>query len=52
MNKLILLFLLCVSSFVWANESSGTTAAREWLQTVDAGDYAESWQKSDSFFKS
>lgn len=52
MKKLILILSLCVSSFVWANESAGSIAAKEWLKIVDAGEYAESWQKSDSFFKS
>ncbi|MBU2978784.1 DUF4019 domain-containing protein [Alteromonas sp. C1M14] len=52
MKKLLLILSLCVSSFVWANESAGVTAAKEWLKIVDAGKYSESWQKSDSFFKS
>lgn len=52
MKKLILILSLCVSSFVWANESAGSIAAKEWLKIVDAGKYVESWQKSDSFFKS
>ncbi len=52
MKKLILILSLCLSSFVWANESSGSIAAKEWLNIIDAGKYAESWQKADSFFKS
>lgn len=51
-EKLILILSLCISSFVWANDSSGSIAAKEWLKIVDAGDYAQSWQESDSFFKS
>ena len=52
MKKLILILSLCLSSFVWADDSSGLTAAKEWLKIVDAGNYIESWQKSDSFFQS
>jgi hypothetical protein len=52
MNKLILILTLCISSLVSANESSGSAAAKKWLKIVDAGNYKESWQKSDSFFKS
>jgi len=52
MKKLILILSLCVSSFVWANESTGSIAAKEWLNIIDAGEYAKSWQKADSFFKS
>jgi hypothetical protein len=52
MKKLILILSLCISSFVWAHESSGSIAAKEWLQIVDAGKYIESWQKSDSLFQS
>ena len=51
MNKLILILSLCVSSLVLANDSSGSTAAKQWLKIIDAGNYAESWQKSDSLFK-
>ena len=52
MKKLILILSIYFSSFVWANESVGVTAAKEWLRIVDSGEYAESWEKSDSFFKS
>jgi len=52
MKKLILILSLCVSSFVWANDSSGSIAAKEWLNIIDAGEYGESWQKADSLFKS
>jgi len=52
MKKLILILSLCISSFVWGNESLGSIAAKEWLNIVDAGKYGESWQKADSFFKS
>ncbi|ABX48911.1 conserved hypothetical protein [Shewanella baltica OS195] len=52
MKKLIFILTLCISSLVSANESSSSTAAKEWLKIVDAGNYTESWQKSDSFFKS
>ena len=52
MIKLIFILSLCISSFVWANESAGSIAAKEWLNLVDAGKYTESWQKSDSFFQS
>ena len=52
LKKLILILSLCISSFVLANESDGSNAAKEWLKIVDAGNYAKSWQKSDSFFKS
>ena len=52
MKKLILILSIYFSSFVWANESVGVTAAKEWLRIVDSGEYAKSWEKSDSFFKS
>jgi hypothetical protein len=52
MKNLIFILSLCISSFVSANESSGSAAAKEWLKIVDAGNYTESWQKSDSFFQS
>jgi len=52
MKKLILILTLCISSFVSANEPLGSTAAREWLNIVDAGNYSESWQKTDSLFQS
>ncbi|MEW6992609.1 DUF4019 domain-containing protein [Colwelliaceae bacterium 6441] len=52
MKKLILILTLCISSLVSANESSGSKAAKEWLNIVDAGNYSDSWQKSDSFFQS
>ncbi len=50
MKKLILVLSLC-ASFVWAQESGGADVAKEWLNIIDAGQYAESWQKSDNFFK-
>lgn len=37
MKKLIFILTLCISSLVSANESSGSTAAKEWLKIVDAG---------------
>lgn len=52
MKKLVLILSLCISSFISANESVSSIAAIEWLKIVDAGDYAKSWQKSDSLFKS
>jgi hypothetical protein len=52
MKKLILILSLCISSFVGAHEHAGSSAAKEWLEIVDTGNYAESWQKSDAFFKS
>jgi hypothetical protein len=52
MGKLILILSLWGSSFVWANDSAGSIAAKEWLKIVDAGEYVESWQKSDAFLKS
>jgi hypothetical protein len=52
MQKLLLIISLCVSSFVLANESSGSIAAKEWLNIIDAGEYAESWQGAAPFFKS
>ncbi|ABV35665.1 conserved hypothetical protein [Shewanella sediminis HAW-EB3] len=52
MKKLFLILTLCVSSAVWANGDSGSGAAKEWLNIVDAGNYIESWKKADSFFKS
>ena len=51
MNKLILILSLCVSFLALANDSAGSIAAKQWLKIVDAGKYAESWQKSDSLFK-
>jgi opacity protein-like surface antigen len=52
MKNLIFILAMCISSFAFANESSGSAAAKEWLKVVDAGNYAESWQKSDSFLQS
>lgn len=52
MKKLILILSLCISCFVLANNPAGSSAAIEWLKIVDAGSYAESWQKSDSYFQS
>lgn len=52
MGKLILILSLWGSSFVWANDSAGSIAAKEWLKIVDVGEYVESWQKSDAFLKS
>jgi len=52
MKKLILIISLCVSSLIWAHESTGSSAAKEWLNIIDAGNYAESWEKADSLFKS
>jgi len=52
MKKLIFILSLCISFFVFASEPSGSTAAKEWLKIIDAGNYTESWQKSDSFFQS
>ena len=52
MKKLILILSLCISSSIWANETSGSTVAKDWLKIIDAGNYTLSWQKSDSFFKS
>lgn len=52
MKKLILILSLCISSFVWADESSRSSAAIAWLNIIDSGNYAESWDKSAPFFKS
>jgi hypothetical protein len=52
MKKLILLLSLCLTFIVWADDRTATTVANEWLKIVDAGNYSESWQKSDSFFQS
>lgn len=52
MKKLILILSIFFSSFLWANESAGIKAAKEWLRIIDSGEYAESWKKSDSLFKS
>ncbi|PKH87702.1 DUF4019 domain-containing protein [Colwellia sp. Bg11-28] len=52
MKKLILILTLCISSVAWANPMSGSSAAQEWLNIIDAGQYGESWQKAGSFFKS
>lgn len=52
MKKLILILSLCISSFVWGNESDGSIIAKQWLKIVDAGEYVKSWQKSDLLFKS
>lgn len=37
MKKLIFILSLCIFSFVSANESSGSTATKDWLKIVDAG---------------
>jgi hypothetical protein len=34
------------------SKEKATTAARAWLQLVDQGKYAESWESAASFFKS
>ena len=52
MEKLRLILSMLASSFIWSNESAGSIAAKEWLKIVDVGEYVESWQKSDAFFKS
>ena len=52
MEKLLLILSMLASSFIWSNESAGSIAAKEWLKIVDVGEYVESWQKSDAFFKS
>ena len=52
MKILLLILSLCASPFIWANESTGSIAAQEWLKIIDSGEYAESWTKSDVFFKS
>ena len=53
MKKLLLILSLYFSSFVWAGEEhTALDAANNWLNIVDAGEYAKSWQKSDPFFKS
>ncbi|MCH8538402.1 MAG: DUF4019 domain-containing protein [Alkalimonas sp.] len=52
MKKLILILSFCFSSLTWAGESAGVTAAKAWLSMVDSGEYAESWQQADAFFKS
>jgi hypothetical protein len=52
MKKLIFILSMCISFFVYANETAGSAAAKEWLKVVDDGNYTESWQKSDSFFQS
>jgi hypothetical protein len=51
MKKLLLILSLCISSFVWAHEPTDSGAAREWLNIIDAGKYAESWEKTAPFFK-
>ncbi len=51
MKKLILILSLCISPFVWAHESSGSSAAIKWLNIIDMGKYKESWQKAAPFFK-
>ena len=50
MNKPILALILCLPFFAWANKSLSTTAAHEWLQLVDAGNYIESWKNQIRFF--
>jgi hypothetical protein len=52
MKNLILALSLIISSVVWASPSPGSSASKEWLNIIDAGEYGESWQKADSFFKS
>ncbi|WP_102798840.1 DUF4019 domain-containing protein [Bowmanella denitrificans] len=51
MKKLILFLSLCISSFVLADDSTASIVAKEWLKIVDSGEYVESWEKSDPFFK-
>ncbi|WP_083330585.1 MULTISPECIES: DUF4019 domain-containing protein [Pseudoalteromonas] len=52
MKKLVLILSCFVSSLVWANDSAGLIAAKAWLKMIDAGQYGQSWQQSDSAFKS
>lgn len=52
MKKFMLILTLFFSSQVWAGESDGVSAAKEWLSMIDSGEYVESWQNADFFFKS
>jgi hypothetical protein len=52
MKKLIVILSVLFSSVLWADGTAGVAAAKEWLKIVDSGEYAASWQKTDSFFKS
>ena len=51
MKKFILLVcFIALSTFgVQANEE--TTSSTDWLNIVDNGDYAQSWQQADAFFQ-
>ena len=51
MKQLTLILSLCFSSLVWAHASADTSEALDWLNTIDAGKFAESWQNTDTFFK-
>lgn len=52
MSKLVLILSLCFSSFVFANENTANSLAKEWLNVLDVGEYGKSWEKADAYFKS
>lgn len=52
MKTLFFILSLCVSFWVSANEMPPSDTAKQWLESVDAGKYAKSWEVSDTFFKS
>ena len=50
----LLLFVLLAGSLALGQskqEQAATTAATQWLQLTDAGDYAASWQEAAPLFK-
>ncbi|MCE9677768.1 DUF4019 domain-containing protein [Shewanella sp. AS1] len=51
MRKLILILSLCFSPLLFAQDDSASSTAKAWLELVDAGNYSESWQQTDDFFK-
>jgi len=51
MKHLLLTLSLCFSALVWAHASTDSGEALDWLNTIDAGKYDESWQNTDAFFK-
>lgn len=45
------LFLLILSSVVYAQNFNDIELSKKWLQLVDSGKYSETWREADSFFK-
>ena len=52
MNKLISIFVVLLFSVgCFAGENRGISSALAWLEIVDSGDYAESWNQTAPLFQ-